>query len=201
MTQDELGEEWALIEAAKKNAARFGILYERYFPEVYRFLFQRTADEHLAADLAQDTFFKALQNLSRYQNHQVPFKAWLFVIARNEVNQFFRDKKRPVLVDTSDLLDLVEGADAGFQEESRDLIPVLLQALARLEPEKLELLEWFHFEKRSFQEIADILNARQMLEPARVSRNEISANTIKVRTKRIRDKVAQIMHDILSTTP
>jgi len=200
MTREELQQEWKRIQAAKRKPEAFGPLYEHYFGEVFSFVYQRTQDEHLAADLTQDTFFKALENLSRYRNQQVPFKAWLLVIARNEVNQFFRDKKRPVLVESEALLQLVDQADRVGADPDRNLLPVLLQALHQLEPDKLELLEWFHFEKRSFQEIADMLNARQMLLPDGPSLTEVSANTVKVRTKRARDKVAQLMNDLLSST-
>jgi len=200
MTREELQQEWKRIQAAQRQPEAFGPLYEHYFESVYTFVYQRTRDEHLAADLTQDTFFKALQNLSRYRQRQVPFKAWLLVIARNEINQYYRDKKRPVLVESEALLELMDSTDTKWTQPDRDYIPVLLQALGQLEPDKLELLEWFHFEKRSFQEIADLLNARQMLRPESPSLTEVSANTVKVRTKRARDKVAQLMNDLLSST-
>ena len=65
------------IEAAKRDPARFGPLYERYFGDIFRFLARRTAREADAADLAQQTFLKAMLALPRHRDQGAPFRAWL----------------------------------------------------------------------------------------------------------------------------
>ena len=59
--------EWQEIQAAQQDPARFKPLYDRYFERIFRFIYRRTADESLTADLCSRVFLKALQQLRRYR--------------------------------------------------------------------------------------------------------------------------------------
>jgi RNA polymerase sigma-70 factor (ECF subfamily) len=61
VTQKEMQNEWTEVQAAQKTPAKFRVLYNRYYEPVFRFVYKRTADEALAADLTSQTFLKALQ--------------------------------------------------------------------------------------------------------------------------------------------
>lgn len=78
------------VEAAKSDPAKFGLLYEKYFRQVFVFVFRRIGDEEQAADIVSNTFLKAMLALPKYVFKGVPFSAWLFRIASNEVNMYFR---------------------------------------------------------------------------------------------------------------
>ena len=97
MTNEAILEEQQLVEAAKKSDEAFGKLYDRYFDGVYGFVFRRTDDEDVAGDLTSQAFLKAMQNLNRYEFRGLPFSAWLYRIASNEVNKYYRKKKRKVV--------------------------------------------------------------------------------------------------------
>ncbi len=47
-----------------------------------------------AEDMAQQVFINALQSISSFKWKGVPFSAWLFRIAHNQVVDYFRSKKR-----------------------------------------------------------------------------------------------------------
>ena len=98
VTQQAIEEEWVLIQVAQKNQARFAVLYNRYYEQIFRFIYNRTADEELCADLCAQTFLKAMQNLNKYTNKGVPFSAWLYRIGLNEINQYFRKSKKNIVV-------------------------------------------------------------------------------------------------------
>ncbi|MBI3645686.1 MAG: RNA polymerase sigma factor [Acidobacteriales bacterium] len=57
-------------------------LFRRNYARVARWCLRFTADHESAADLAQEIFAKAYQNLTSFQG-QSKFSTWLFVIARN----------------------------------------------------------------------------------------------------------------------
>ena len=166
--------EWQEIQAAQLNPARFRPLYQRYYEPIFRFLFRRTASEDLAADLCSQVFLKALQRIDRYQYRGVPFSAWLFRIASNELAQHYRSVKalRTVSVTDDSLGDL---ADEMEVEENMWQIPDMVAALDQLRPDDVNLIELRFFEQRPFKEIADILN--------------ITESNAKVRTYRILERM------------
>ena len=78
-------EERLLVEAAQRDPARFGDLYEAHFELIYGFIIRRVCDRSLAEDLTSEVFHKALAGLPKYENRGTPFGAWLIRIAANAV--------------------------------------------------------------------------------------------------------------------
>ena len=56
--------------------------YELYFGQVYRFLLRLSGDEHMADELTQEVFFKALLHMDRYRD-QGTMVTWLCTIGKN----------------------------------------------------------------------------------------------------------------------
>jgi RNA polymerase sigma-70 factor (ECF subfamily) len=69
--------------AASGDRDAFGVLYERYVLKVFRHVYYLTSDTHTAEDLTGQTFLKALEAITRYEDRGVPFHAWLLRIAHN----------------------------------------------------------------------------------------------------------------------
>jgi len=78
-------DERLLVEAAQKDPARFGDLYELHFELVYAFVWRRVGSREVAEDLTSEVFHKALANLHRFEWRGVPFGAWLLKIAANAI--------------------------------------------------------------------------------------------------------------------
>lgn len=76
-------DERQLIEAAQRDPAHFGELYERYFERVYAYAAKRVGSRQEAEDITSDTFHRALENLPKFEWRGVPFVAWLYRIAAN----------------------------------------------------------------------------------------------------------------------
>ena len=83
-------EERELVERAKEDPDAFGALYDRYFPQIYRFTYSRVRDQSLAEDVTSEVFFKALRNIKRYTYSGHPFSSWLYQIALNAVADHYR---------------------------------------------------------------------------------------------------------------
>ena len=60
----------------------FERVYREYFPSVYRYMLSVTKNEHTAEEIAQETFFKALKNIEKYDPQQ-NMLTWLCTIAKN----------------------------------------------------------------------------------------------------------------------
>lgn len=65
-------------------------LYERYRVSIFRYLYYRVGDIHLAEDLTSEVFLRMLAALKGYRPQVGAFKAWLFQIARNLAIDHYR---------------------------------------------------------------------------------------------------------------
>jgi RNA polymerase sigma-70 factor (ECF subfamily) len=170
----EMEAEWVEIQAAQRQPARFRPLYERYYEPIFRFVFRRTSDEELTADLCSQVFLKALQRLGQYQFRGVPFSAWLFRIASNEVAQHYRkhQKQRTISLEDVQISDMAEEMEL---DEEGWSVEEVLNHLDQLRPGDVTLIELRFFEQRPFKEIAAIL--------------DITESNAKVKTYRILERM------------
>lgn len=79
----------------------FEALYKEYFHDVYLFLFGLSKDEHIAEELTEEAFFRALRALDDFQRN-CDIRVWLCQIAKNEYYQYLRKTKRLVTTDFSE---------------------------------------------------------------------------------------------------
>ncbi len=174
-------EEHGWINQARQDPAAFKPLYERYFRNVFLFLLKRVGDKELAGDLTQQVFLKALLNIPRYEIRGVPFSVWLFKIALNHMNEYYRKTKhlRTVVIDTDALEILYEEMTADQRlEDLEQRLPVILQ---KLDLPDLQLIELRFFESRSFHEIGQLLG--------------ITENNAKVKTYRTLERLKKLFHE------
>lgn len=156
-TAIQLQDEQLIIEAAKENPERFGPLYDKYYKQIFGYVYQRMDSKDAAFDLTSQVFLKALTNLQKYEYKGVPFASWLYRIAHSEVMQLFRDRKakRTINADIGDLRHICEEVEEVYREEYREL---MMKVIKGLPEDELQLIELRFFEKRPFKEIAEILN-------------------------------------------
>lgn len=166
--------EWKMIQEAQSDPTRFRPLYDKYYEAIFRFIFQRIGAQAPAADVCSQVFLKAMQKLDKYQFKGVPFSAWLYRIASNEVAQHFRahKKSRTICVDDVHLNDII---DEVKEQPNEQLTKNLLTCLDLLKPTDLQLIELRFFERRPFKEIADIIG--------------ITESNAKVKTYRILERL------------
>lgn len=157
MTEDEIRKENEIVERSKKNPKDFAELYEKYFDRIYYFILRQTDDEELAGDLASQAFVNVLNNLSKYQFRGLPFSAWLYKIASNEVNKHYRRNKGKKIysIEEVKVREIIERGNEDYDDE---LIERLLRYLRDLPSDMLQVLELRFFEDKDFKEIAFILD-------------------------------------------
>jgi RNA polymerase sigma-70 factor (ECF subfamily) len=157
MSEAEIRQEYAILDRSKKNPQAFGELYEKYFDRIFNFIYRQTDDEDLTADLCSQAFLIALKNVEKYQFRGVPFSAWLYKIAGNEVNKHYRKQKQTKVFSLEEIRirELMEQANEDYDEE---IIQRLMNFLKELPTEMLQVLELRFFEDKDFKEIAFILD-------------------------------------------
>ena len=86
----DLNQEKELIQKARKNPEAFGVLFDEYYKKILGYAAKRTGNIQVAQDIASEVFLKALNNLWQFKWRSIPFSAWLYRIATNEINYYFR---------------------------------------------------------------------------------------------------------------
>ena len=156
-----------LVEAARRDPARFDALYRRYLAQVYSYAYYELGDHHAAEDATERTFLAALTNLGRFEERARPsdgegastFRVWLFRIARNVVANDRRTARRhptAVLDDTlaavvADPLD-VEGRAVRNEEAL-----AAWRAVGRLSGDRRRAVVLRFVDEMSTAEIAGVL--------------------------------------------
>ena len=77
-----------------RNTIDFEKTYDRYFSEVYKYVHYRVRYEEAAEDITGRIFEAALSGSGTYNAAQGPVNIWLFGVARNAVNDWFRARSR-----------------------------------------------------------------------------------------------------------
>ncbi len=168
-SREQITAEEAEIDAARGNPAKFAPLYNRYYARILGFVYQRVETKDDAYDITAQTFIAALENIGKYKSLGVPFSAWLFRIALNELSSYYRKSKvrQSINIDDSQVVDVL--TELG-EENSAITDARLMKAMQQLDPSEIQLLEMRFFDKRPFKEVCEVLNISETAAKARVYR-------------------------------
>ena len=69
---------------------KFEQTYQEYFKRIYAYIYARVMSESAADDICSAVWQKVYEKQSSYNSAKGNVSQWLFTIARNEVNSYFR---------------------------------------------------------------------------------------------------------------
>ena len=161
-----------IIKQAQKDPQAFGAVFDEYYEPIFGYILKRVGNVHAAQDIASETFFKALDRLWQFKWRGLSISSWLYRIATNEINQFFRKSKKAhysieALLEQSgielrDEHDLMRELMEQEEELERAAAWKLAHKALRGLPEKYqEALSLRYFEDKKISEIAEILGKRE----------------------------------------
>ena len=116
-----------VTEILAGSREHFDLLYETYFPRVFRFALKRLGDPGEAEDVTQEVFVTVFRCLASYAGNS-SLQVWIFGITRNKVNRRFRGR-RPRLESLHDLA----SAELAGEEVPADRAADARRLLARCE--------------------------------------------------------------------
>ncbi len=153
-------DELACINMAKHDPTKFKPLYEKYYEQIFRFIYNRIEDKKLAYDITADVFYKSILKLPTYEYQHIPFSSWLYRIARNELIDIFRKNKavRVVSINSLKIKDIIDDIELDYREEYK---PQLIQLIENLDNDDLQLIEMRFFENKSFKNISEIISSTE----------------------------------------
>ena len=131
--------EESVVQSAKQNDPNaFAELYELYFDKIYRYIVVKIGDREEAEDLTQQVFLKAHKSISSFKFKGVPFSAWLYRIAHNQIVDHLRKHtRRPdTLPDDIQVSDSMDKTPEQLIEKRMDIQQVLEAAKGLTEAQR-----------------------------------------------------------------
>ncbi len=126
----------ARAKEGDREAVRF--LYLRYVDNVYGYVRSIVRDQHEAEDVTQHVFAKLMTVISKYEERDVAFSAWILRVARNVAVDHMRQRRAVPCEEVRELFPQ-DGADA-----TSDRSLMLRDALATLPDEQRKVLVMRH---------------------------------------------------------
>lgn len=155
------------------NTQAFGILVARYQKPIFNLMLRATRAEHTAADLAQDTFVRAYENLARFRPG-ARFFSWLYAIGLNRARDWLRGagtqrREVPLEIDEAQIGDPGINDPRPHIDQHLDLERVG-QAVTHLPLEYREAVMLRYHEDLPLKEVAQILGITLSAAKMRVHR-------------------------------
>jgi RNA polymerase sigma-70 factor, ECF subfamily len=144
-----------LIRSAQAgDRPAFGVLIDRYWERLYRWLCRLTRDGTIAEDIAQETFLKAFVAVKSFQPG-TNFRAWLFRIGHNN----FVNQRRAIRLNRQPLVPEIAEEPQGpvAATISKEALQLISEAVAKLPSDFRGALTLRVEEGLSFRDIAEVL--------------------------------------------
>ena len=141
------------------NVNAIGELYDRHHTRIFRYLWSRVRDRHLAEDLTGEVFVRMVTHLSSYRLAGTPFQAWLYRLAHNVAVDHVRKQSHHPLAP----LYYAEGMEGAKQDPTaiveRKLSADRVEAaLSQLDPSQQEVVVLRFLVGLSLKEVAAALH-------------------------------------------
>ncbi len=166
--------------ARRGDSNAFAALVRAVQRPVFGLCLRLLRTEAEAAEVAQETFLRAYQNLDRYDDSR-PFDLWVLTIARNLCLDILRKRSKIKTDDVDDHAQALSSGEASAEDRAitRQEHQSLEEAMGTLSADDREVLALYYVQKRTTREIAQVMN--------------VAPGTIMARLFRAREKLRQRM--------
>jgi RNA polymerase sigma factor (sigma-70 family) len=160
-------EQELLLDEIHRNPEKFGRLFDHFYGAIFKYIFRRTRGYDISQDLAAETFLKAYLTIKRFTWRGIPLSSWLFKIATNEVNQFFRRRTyEPTYLSQIGDLNLYQYKQTAVDDreafetelKEHEEFNLISQKLLMLDTKYQEVIALRYFEDKGIREISEILS-------------------------------------------
>lgn len=154
-----LTEASVIKKAQTGDSSAIGWLFDNHHEAIFRFIWFRVQEHSLADDLTGEVFVRMVAELPRYQDRELPFRAWLYRIAHNLVIDSYRtDKSRMFLPLEQAVLSTNPASHPDEIADQTLTMERVHRALAILDPAQREVVELRFLMGLSLQDAAATLN-------------------------------------------
>ena len=139
--------------AASADRSAFAALFGHFAPRVKSYMLRLGAAPPLAEELAQETLLTVWRKAAAFDRAKAAPSTWIFTIARNlRIDALRRERPAPAPENDMDLSPLADAVLSGAEQDGR-----VREALRRLPPEQLQVIELSFFSEAPHSAIAERL--------------------------------------------
>jgi RNA polymerase sigma-70 factor (ECF subfamily) len=162
--------ETELLLQIKNDPAAFRRLFDLHYKAIFGYILRRTTNFDDTADIASETFLKAFNNILKFDHRGISIKVWLYRIATNEINLYFRNRQKVKRILENTAFDQPELFKTYLQEDRQLLERELLRHeqflsivtyLKQMPAKYQNVIALRYFEDKDNAEIAEILDLKE----------------------------------------
>ncbi len=159
---DPIPDEELIKKVEGGDEAAFEVIYERYFPRVFRFVDRRMRNRADTEETVQEVFINVFSSLGSYRG-EAPFAAWVLGVARRTVASRFKKKQHTTVpLEAAEepatlnlMMPMIQREPTPLENyECEERIRRLERAVARLTREQRTLFELHHLHHQPIQDLA-----------------------------------------------
>ncbi len=136
----------------------FTYIFEAYYKRIYNYYFYRVQNQYVAEDLTSLLFEKVMTKIASYENHKGNWDVWLFAVARNNLNDYFRSQKKYPWTSLESVLEMIseEAGPEQLMEQAAET-KVLLEMIKTLKEKERSIIAYKFGGNLKNKEIAELL--------------------------------------------
>jgi RNA polymerase sigma-70 factor (ECF subfamily) len=139
---------------------QYAILMDRYFNELFSFVYNLIGQYQETEDLTQEIFFKTYQSLPKYNKEKASFRTWLYRVASNHTINYLKSSKyRKITSNELDLSYLKSETDIEKEIIKQEQMNQIITAMKNVLSEKHQkILALHYFSNFTVKEISEVMN-------------------------------------------
>lgn len=164
------------VAAARTDRTAFAALFRRHYDEIFRYCARRLPGRDTAEDITSQVFMKMIRKFNTFSGDATAFRYWLFRIACNEVNSYYRAAGRQAATFEKMRQEYappeqpdVEGDCAEAEDNARKLA-FLQSTIAGLKPPLQDIITLRFFEGMNSEQIGEVLGLKATTVRSRLAR-------------------------------
>lgn len=133
-------------------------LMQAHSEKLLRFLSAHTDNREDAEDLMQEIFTNCCKSQERFDSSKCSEVAWLYIIAKNRLKNYYRDKKTNVSLNA---VEIEQKDPTDYMGQAVHLMhcrEIIAEVIRTLDKRSQQIIMLRFFEEKSHEEIAGMLN-------------------------------------------